>query len=258
MAVQQNMGPFAPVTVKGGAQATAVPVFIDKLPVTLGGIAGPGAFFGRVVSREGHSHQFLQGIPSGANVAGILIYDPTISYTSPAKSNMYFEGQPATVVTYGMIEIQSWDTSYQAPTFGSQIIANNTDGRLAFIAATAAVPSGWTALNAVVYDTMEPNGVKIWLNMPIVAQVFQALQTVATPVANPAAGAIAAGTTVMITSATLGAVIRYTLDGTQPTFQSPIFPAAGLAINNAVTITAVALMEGMNPSAVLTAAYTIA
>jgi len=257
MSVQGNMGPFNPVTIKGGAQANAVPVFIDKLPITLGGIAGPGAYFGRVVSRQGHSHQFLQGIPSGANVAGILIYDPTISYTSPAKSTMYFEGQPATVVTYGMIEIQSWDTTYRAPTFGSKVIANNTDGRLAFLDASASVPSGWTQLNAIVYDTMEPNGVKLWINMPIVAQVFQALDSVATPIATPGAGAVAIGTVVQITSATPGAIIRYTLDGTQPSFSSPVFPLDGLSISNAVTITAVGLKEGMNPSAVLTAAYTI-
>jgi hypothetical protein len=258
MAVQGNMGPFAPVTIKGRGQANAVPVFIDKLPVTLGGIAGAGAYFGRVVSRQGDSHQFLQGIPTGASVAGILIYDPTIAYTSPAKSTMYFEGQPATVVTYGMIELSSYDTSMQGPTFGSKIIANNTDGRIAFIGASATVPTGWTQLNAVVYDTMEPNGVKIWINMPIVTPNFVALPQAATPVASPAAGAVATGTVVKITSATPSAVVRYTLDGTQPTFQSPIFPIEGLPINNAVTITAVALLQGMSPSAVLTAAYTIA
>jgi hypothetical protein len=157
-----------------------------------------------------------------------------------------------------MIELSSWDTSYQAPTFGSKVMANNADGHIAFIAASATVPSGWTQINAYVYDTLEPNGVKIWITMPIVAQVFQALTAAATPVASPAAGAVDMGTVVTLTSATAGAVIRYTLDGTQPTFQSPIYPAEGLAINNAVTITAVALMEGMNPSAALTAAYTIA
>jgi hypothetical protein len=258
MAAIGNMGPFSPVTVKGGARSNAVPVFMDKLPVTLGGIASADAYFGRVVSRTGSSHVFQKGIPAGSSPCGILIYDPTIAYADPAMPDKYYEGRPATVVTHGLIELMDYDMSYEAPTFGSKTIANDADGRIAFIAASTAVPTGWTQLNAFVYDTEEPNGVKLWIQLPIVTPTFAALDMVETPVADPAAGAVAAGTVVKLTSATPGAEIRYTLDNSVPTFSSPKFPAEGIAITVAGTITAIATKEGMNPSAVLTAAYTIA
>ena len=36
----ENMGPFKPVSLKGGARINAVPTFVHQLPLTLGGIAG--------------------------------------------------------------------------------------------------------------------------------------------------------------------------------------------------------------------------
>lgn len=257
MAAQGNMGPFGPVRFQGGARINASPVFVDKLPLTLGGIAGVDAYFGRIVSRQGNSHQFLKGIPTGANACGMLVWDPTIAYASPAMQNFYFEGRPATVVTYGLIELMDYDLAYQAPTFGSKVIANNDDGHIAFIGASDSVPSGWTQLNAAVYDTMEPNGVKLWLNTPIVAPNFTVLPQAATPVADPAAGAVAAGTKLMLTTATVNAQIRYTLDGTTPTFSSPVFPPEGLSIVAPVTVKAIATRQDLSPSAMLTAAYTI-
>ena len=38
--ITANMGPFAPVSLKGNAFVHGVPMFVDKLPLTLGGIAG--------------------------------------------------------------------------------------------------------------------------------------------------------------------------------------------------------------------------
>lgn len=81
-------------------------------------------------------------------------------------------------------------------------------------------------------------------------------QTVATPVANPDAGEVAAGTTVKLTTATSGASIRYTLDGSTPNKTSTLYDGP-ILINQAMTIKAIAYKDGMNPSKILTAAYTI-
>ena len=35
MAEMYNMGPFAPTSFKGGAAVNGVPVFVDKMPLTL-------------------------------------------------------------------------------------------------------------------------------------------------------------------------------------------------------------------------------
>ncbi len=82
------------------------------------------------------------------------------------------------------------------------------------------------------------------------------LSQVATPAADPVAGAVAAGSTVALTSATSGAVIYYTTDGSTPTTGSQVY-ASPLYIDRATTIKAIAVKSGMNNSAVFTAAYTI-
>ena len=81
-------------------------------------------------------------------------------------------------------------------------------------------------------------------------------QTVATPVANPAAGVVESGTTVALLCATDGAVIRYTLDGGNPTASSPLY-GDPIEITQPVTIRAIAFKDGWNNSEMLTAAYTI-
>jgi len=80
--------------------------------------------------------------------------------------------------------------------------------------------------------------------------------TCATPTADPVAGAVAAGTDVALATATSGAVIRYTLDGTTPNSTSTLYDGP-IEINEALTIKAIALKAGVNTSEVLTAAYTL-
>ncbi|GHU54718.1 hypothetical protein FACS189442_1350 [Spirochaetia bacterium] len=79
------------------------------------------------------------------------------------------------------------------------------------------------------------------------------LKMVATPTASPAAGEVASGTTITLTTATAGATIYYTTDGGYPNTQysSPI------PITTDVTIEAYAVKDGMAGSELLRAAYTI-
>lgn len=79
--------------------------------------------------------------------------------------------------------------------------------------------------------------------------------TCATPTFSPAAGAIASGTEVMISSTTEGATIYYTTDGSQPTTTST--SGTSVTINEACTVKAIAVKEGYDNSAVAEAAYTI-
>ena len=80
--------------------------------------------------------------------------------------------------------------------------------------------------------------------------------TVATPAFSPAAGAVAAGTTVSISCATSGATIYYTTNGDTPTTSSTVYSSA-ITVNDAMTIKAIAVKENYINSVVAVAAYTI-
>jgi hypothetical protein len=80
--------------------------------------------------------------------------------------------------------------------------------------------------------------------------------TVATPTADPAAGAVADESTVTLATTTAGATIYYTTDGSTPTTGSMVY-STPLVISYATTIKAIAVKTGLNNSSVLTAAYTI-
>jgi len=255
----QNMGPFNPVSFKGNAGVTAVPVFTKQLPLTLGGLAGANAYFGRIVSVDPTSpHKFINGWASGRVVKGIYVMDPTIMVADPAMNDKYYEGRPATLVTFGLVSLSKWELGSDSPTEGSHIWFNNTTGEIAFTASTVTTKSGYTLLNAYVYEVLDPNGVTIFLNGPLVTAVSTALTAVATPTVSPAVGAVTFPITAVVSCTTAGAKLYYTLDGTTPSMDSNVVPSTGITITAAATLKVIGIMEGMNPSAMLTAAYTAA
>jgi len=73
---------------------------------------------------------------------------------------------------------------------------------------------------------------------------------------SPAAGEVAKGTPVEISTTTPEATIYYTTDGTDPTTSSTVYSSA-ITINSAVTLKAIAAKEGNANSAVASAAYTV-
>ena len=82
------------------------------------------------------------------------------------------------------------------------------------------------------------------------------VESVETPVFNPVGGSYTTVQQVTISSATNGATIRYTTDGTEPTDNSNIYTAP-IQVNNSLTIKAKASKEGMNDSATASASYSI-
>ena len=83
-----------------------------------------------------------------------------------------------------------------------------------------------------------------------------ALQMAETPAFNPPGGAYNASQNVTITSATAGAAIHYTLDGSYPTTSSPAY-ITPVTIDASKTIKAIAVKSGMAHSAVASATYVI-
>jgi hypothetical protein len=80
--------------------------------------------------------------------------------------------------------------------------------------------------------------------------------TVAAPTFSPPGGTYSAAQTVTISSATSGATIRYTVDGSTPTASSTLY-SGPISVPNSRTVNAIALKSGSTTSAVSSASYTI-
>ena len=82
------------------------------------------------------------------------------------------------------------------------------------------------------------------------------VETVATPTFSPAAGTYYEAQSVTLSCSTPGSTIHYTTDGTNPTTESTVFSSA-IPVSSTTTIKAIATADGMDPSAIASATYTI-
>nr|WP_167441754.1 chitobiase/beta-hexosaminidase C-terminal domain-containing protein [Amycolatopsis vastitatis] len=80
--------------------------------------------------------------------------------------------------------------------------------------------------------------------------------TVAAPTFSPPGGTYSSAQTVTISSATAGAAIRYTVDGSTPTASSTLY-SGPISVPASRTVNAIALKSGSANSAVSSASYTI-
>jgi uncharacterized protein len=108
-----------------------------------------------------------------------------------------------------------------------------------------AVTGVLSAFNGV-YQLIPRNEGDILLDSSIVQPV----------IATPGAGMVKAGTAVTLSTGTADATIHYTINGSEPTVASPVY-SQPIVINQATTIKAIAVKNGMTNSAVATLAYVI-
>lgn len=80
--------------------------------------------------------------------------------------------------------------------------------------------------------------------------------TAATPTFNPGGGTFATAQSVTISTATAGAEIRYTIDGSTPTGSSTLY-SSPVNVSATQTIKALAIKSGMSNSAIASSIYTI-
>lgn len=78
----------------------------------------------------------------------------------------------------------------------------------------------------------------------------------AAPTASPAGGTYTSNQSVSLSTATSGATIFYTTDGSTPTSSSAMYSSA-LSISGATTLKAIAVKSGMTDSSVMTEAYNV-
>ncbi len=81
--------------------------------------------------------------------------------------------------------------------------------------------------------------------------------SVAAPTFSPVAGTYTSTQTVTITSATSGASIRYTVDGSTPTENNGTFYSSPVSISSTTTLKAIAYQFGLTDSTVTSGTYTL-
>ena len=265
--MEHNMS-FAIGNFQGTGKPSGVPVSLHQLPATRGGVigavvAGSEPKFGRLVSADPDDpNTLIVGLPDGNFAVGILMFDPAIAQNDPAMNDLYFEGRPATAMTFGPLQLEGYDAGLAEGRLGMNVWANKVTGEIGFEAiGTTPSSATYVQLNAHVLEKQDPNGTTIWLNQPVVTPAAsEARPVAATPVASPAAGAVASGTVVTLATATPDAVIHYTVDGSTPDATDPVYTPGTtvVSVTAGVTIKAIAIKVGYTNSAVLSAAYTIA
>jgi uncharacterized repeat protein (TIGR02543 family) len=104
--------------------------------------------------------------------------------------------------------------------------------------------------------TTNPLTVTMTASKNITANFSLLTSTVATPTISPTGGSFVGSISVTLSSATAGAVIRYTLDGTNPGAGSQLYSGA-FTLSSSATLKARAFFTGMNDSAVASASFVI-
>ena len=111
------------------------------------------------------------------------------------------------------------------------------------------MPVGTTTLKAIAKG-------EDYYKSEIISRTYTINGTVATPTATPASGFVDYGAHVSLSTTTDGAIIRYTLDGNDPTESSAIYNSP-ITITQNTTIKAKAFLEGWNQSGIADFNYTI-
>ena len=189
-----------------------------------------------------------QLIPSGKPI--FTAPDPSVTTSAPvADESSSYTGTNLLGGTYycntdGTITFEtksgtsSFTATHTTAASGKYIIGKDANGKLGFITATGNVEG----------NVMPAN--KAWMTS---AGLFP---TLTTPKITPASGTFTSAQTVTIT-ATEG-TIHYTTDGSEPTYQSPVYNGPITVGEGTTTIKAIAVKEGLyNNSNVASAEYVV-
>jgi uncharacterized protein len=168
-----------------------------------------------------------------------------------------FSGDDALVLKHGNTIIDSYGKVGEQKVWGTTTVYSQN--------MTLVRKSSITSGDAIHNDDFDPT--LEWVPYPVDTMTYLGSHTmdgfvppapsqVETVTASPAQGAVDAGTTVSLTTATADAKIYYTTDGTEPTVSSTEYTAP-IIIDAAKTIKAIAVKTGLANSAVATFTYSL-
>jgi hypothetical protein len=175
---------------------------------------------------------------------------PTASMISPAAGASFTAPANITLSAYAA----DVDGSIARVEFfhGNTKIGEVTSGSFPYNFVWNGVQPGNYTLTAKATDNLGASA----MSSPVPITVLVPHQTVAAPVISPGGGGFSGSVNVTVTSATPGATIRYTTNGTQPSGSSPVYTGP-FALSSSSTVRAQAFMAGMAESSVTTASFLI-
>jgi uncharacterized repeat protein (TIGR03803 family) len=210
-----------------------------------------GNFYGTAYSGGSSSDISLSGTVFRITPAGVLT--TLVSFTGAngaSPSSALVQGSDGNF--YGTTSLggaSSDGTIFQMTPSGTLITLVSFNG------ANGAFPSAGLVLGSDgnLYGTTFSGGAS---NDGVVFQLMVP-PAAAAPVFSPGAGTYTSAQTVTITSATSGASIRYTTDGSTPTETAGTLYSGPFSVSTTATLSAIAFKSGLADSAVITLAYTI-
>jgi unsaturated rhamnogalacturonyl hydrolase len=138
---------------------------------------------------------------------------------------------------------------------GLATTAVHSDGFLGYVQGTGKQPSDHQPVTT--NDTAD-FGVGLFLMAAAeVAKLAPDQATTATPTFSPAGDTYASPVSVTLSSATAGATVRYTTDGSAPSTTAGTIYSGPISIARTTTLKAIAYSSGLAPSPVATATYTV-
>ncbi len=207
-----------------------------------------------------------------SQTAGTLYSGPvSISSTTTLNAIAYETGWTASGVTSGVYTIIQ---AVANPTFSpagntytsarTVAISTSTPGASISYTTDGSTPSqtagtlysgpvtiaSTTTLNAIAYETG-------WTNSGVTSEVYTITGKVANPTFSPAAGTYITAQTVAITTATPGASINYTTDGSTPSGTAGTLYAGPISVAATTTVKAIAYEAGWTNSGVTSGVYKI-
>lgn len=164
--------------------------------------------------------------------------------------------------TVSLVKIAFYNGNIRASTFDVQTSSDGTiwttrSSRTSSGTTTALETFDFTDVNARHVRILgHGNSSNLW-NSYTEVEVWGFAGTVAAPTFSPAGGTYTSAQSVTIASATTGASIRYTTDGSTPTPTVGMLYSGPVSVGTTMTLKAIAYASGMSNSPVSSATYTI-
>jgi hypothetical protein len=221
---------------------------------------------------NGDSSSAISGVPAETTTAkqgsNVGTYPITIAQGTLAAANysFQFKNGTLTVTALGTTAMPVFTPAAGTYTSIQPVkISSSTPGSVIYYTTNGSPPTTSstkysTAIQVALSETLSAIAVAPGYTQSAVKSSAYTinLAPAATPLFKPTAGTYTSAQTVIVTSATNGATIYYTTNGTTPTTSSAKYAPTGIKVSATETIQAIAVAAGYSNSAPVTAAYIIA